>query len=306
VRSGARWLPTIWACSPATSVTPRRTSTPCGAGWCAAPAIRRGRVKQLIAAAHTLGGADRAALELAIWGRPLAALELAATAHHQTPELVCARALACYRAGRPDLTERILAEDLPPPEVTPQGFPQAKESRGPHPAIDPSPSVTPQGFPQAKESRGPHPAIDPSPSVTGDDALPPFPGPHEQWMIQHAPAACLAIAALASGRDAIVALAQLAPHDAEPDPPTIEPLAAVVHRLGRGLAGRTVYLAGEFKQPSRDKLVAAIEAAGARLVAGPAPGTDFYVPGDGCSAQTIARLERQGVRRLRELEEVGR
>jgi NAD-dependent DNA ligase len=219
---------------------------------------RRGRVKQLIAAAHTLGGADRAALELAIWGRPLAALELAATAHHQTPELVCARALACYRAGRPDLTDRILVEDLPPP------------------------------------------------SITGDEALPPFPGPHEQWMIQHAPAASPAIAALASGRDAIVALAQLAPHDAEPDPPTIESLAAVVHRLGRGLAGRTVYLAGEFKQPSRDKLEAALAAAGARLVAGPAPGTDFYVPGDGCSAETVARLERQGVRRLRELEEVGK
>ena len=39
-------------------------------------------------------------------------------ARQQTPELVCARALACYRAGRPDLTERILAEDLPPSEIT--------------------------------------------------------------------------------------------------------------------------------------------------------------------------------------------
>jgi len=75
---------------------------------------RRGRVKQLICAAQTLRGAELGALQLAIWGRPLAALELAATARHHTPELVCARALACYRAGRPDLTERILAEDLPP------------------------------------------------------------------------------------------------------------------------------------------------------------------------------------------------
>ena len=56
-------------------------------------------------------------MHLAIWGRPLAALELAATARLHTPELVFARALACYRAGRPDLAERILAEDLPPSEI---------------------------------------------------------------------------------------------------------------------------------------------------------------------------------------------
>ena len=78
---------------------------------------RRGRVKQLIVAAQTLQGAALGAMHLAIWGRPLAALELAATAHLHTPELVLARALACYRAGRPDLTERILTDDLPPSEV---------------------------------------------------------------------------------------------------------------------------------------------------------------------------------------------
>ena len=219
---------------------------------------RRGRVKQLTAAAQTLRGAELGALHLAIWGRPLAALELAATARHHTPELVCARALACYRAGRPDLTDRILAEDLPPSEIT------------------------------------------------DDDSLKPFPGPHEQWMIQHAAAVRPAIAALASGAAAIVALAQPAPHEAEPDSPTIEPLAAVVRRLGRGLPGSTVYLAGEFKHMNRDKIAAAVEAAGGRLVAGPFPGTDYYVHGDWCLVQTIAQLERQGARRLRELEEVGR
>jgi BRCT domain type II-containing protein len=104
----------------------------------------------------------------------------------------------------------------------------------------------------------------------------------------------------------VVALAQPAPHDAEPDTPSIEPLAAVVRRLGRGLPGSTVYLAGEFKHLSRDKIAAAIEAAGARLVAGPFPGTDYYVHGDWCRVQTIAQLERQGARRLRELEDVGR
>ena len=41
------------------------------------------------------------------------------------------------------------------------------------------------------------------------------------------------------------------------------------------------------------------EAAGARLVNGPFPGTDYYVHGDWCLVQTIAQLERQGARRLR-------
>ena len=38
-----------------------------------------------------------------------------------------------------------------------------------------------------------------------------------------------------------------APHDAEADQPSLEAVAAVVRRLGRGLPGSTVYLAGEFK-----------------------------------------------------------
>jgi len=218
---------------------------------------RRGRVRQLVAAARTVGGADRAALQLAIWGRPIAALELAAAARHHTPELACARALACYRAGRPDLTDRILAEDLPPSEIT------------------------------------------------GDEAPVPFPGPDEQWRIRGGEAS-LALVALAEGRDAIIALAQPAPHDAEPDSPTIEPVLAVERRLARGLAGATVYLAGELKAARRDQLVAAVAAAGARLVAGPLPDTDYYVLGDACPVQTIAQLERQGARRLRGLEEAAR
>jgi len=218
---------------------------------------RRGRVRQLVAAAHTLDAVDRGALQLAIWGRPLAALELAVAARFQTPELVCARALACYRAGRPDLADRIVAEDLPPSELT------------------------------------------------DDDPPRPFPGPDEQWRIRHA-ASRPAIAALAGGRDAITELAQPAAHDAEPDAATIEPVLAVARRLDRRLPGATVFVAGELKPSRRDKLVAAVAAAGARLVVGPAPGTDYYVVGDSCPAQTIARLERQGARRLRELEEAAR
>jgi hypothetical protein len=212
---------------------------------------RRGRVKQLTAAAQSLHGADIGAMHLAIWGRPLAALELAGTARLHTVELVLARALACYRSGRPDLTERILSEDLPPSEV-----------------VD-------------------------------DTRLPPFPGPDEQWWIDHAPSARPAIVALAGGRDSVLSLARPAPTDADPDTASLEPIATVVRRVGRELPGSTVYLAGDFKVLDRDKITAAIEAAGARIVNGPFPGTDFYVHGDWCLVQTIAQLERQGARRLR-------
>jgi hypothetical protein len=212
---------------------------------------RRGRVKQLTLAAQALSGSDLGALWLAIHGRPLAALELAATARLQTPELVCARALACYRAGRPDLTERILVEDLPPSEV-----------------VD-------------------------------DDALAAFPGPHEQWMIEHASAARPALAALARGRAGVVAIAKPAPYDAEAEPGAFAAVGSVVRRLGRGLPGSTVYLAGEFERLDRKVIAAAVERAGARLVNGPFPGTDYYVHGDWCLVQTIAQLERQGARRLR-------
>jgi hypothetical protein len=210
---------------------------------------RRGRVKQLTASAQTLQGADLGAMHLAIWGRPLAALELAATARLHTPELVVARALACYRAGRPDLSERILTEDLPPAEI-----------------VD-------------------------------DDALPAFPGPHERWLVEHAPGARPAIEALVSGN--VLALAKPAPYDAETDSASIGAIAPVVRRLGRGLPGSTVYLAGEFKYLDKGKIAQAVEKAGARLVNGPFPGTDYYVHGDWCPVQTIAQLERQGARRLR-------
>lgn len=225
---------------------------------------RRGSVKQLTAAAQTLQAADVGAMHLAIWGRPIAALELAATARLHTPELVFARALACYRAGRPDLMERVLAEDLPPSEIV------------------------------------------------NDDALPAFPGPHEQWLIEHAPRAhagggdtigeqhrVTAIAALVTGRTAILAAAKGAPYGSEPDTPSIDPIGAVVRRLGRGLSGATVYLAGELEPADKSTLVKAVEAAGARLVNGPFPGTDYYVHGDRCPVQTVAQLERQGARRLR-------
>ena len=97
----------------------------------------------------------------------------------------------------------------------------------------------------------------------------------------------------------MITSAKPAPFDAEADTPSIEATDAVVRRLGRGLPGSTVYLAGEFKYLDKSKIAAAVEKAGARLVNGPFPGTDYYVHGDWCAVQTIAQLERQGARRLR-------
>lgn len=219
---------------------------------------RRGRVKQLVATARALDAADTGALALAIWGRPLAALELAAGARRHTPELVCARALACYRAGRPDLTDRILVEDLPPAEL----------------ASD---------------------AVDERIGVAS--GLHEFPGPHERWLIEHG--ARPAVAALAGGKPAVIALARQAAHDAEPDAASLEPVAALARRLARGLTGATVYLAGEFKRAQRDAIAASVTAAGGRLAGAPYPTTDYFVVGDACPAAAIAQLERAGARRLR-------
>ncbi|MGN6109376.1 MAG: hypothetical protein ACTHU0_29990, partial [Kofleriaceae bacterium] len=152
---------------------------------------RRGRVGALVEAARRLDRPDLGALQLGIWGRPLAALELAAMATRHTPELVCARALACHRAGRPDLTARVLAEDLPPAEPV---------------------SGAPVGFP----------------------------GPDEQWWIARAAHRRPAIAALAGGAAAVIALARPAPDDAEPDHGSLAPIAAVARRLDRRVDGATV------------------------------------------------------------------
>ncbi len=214
---------------------------------------RRGRVRQLLIAAQATP--DVGALQLAIRGRPLAALELAATATVHTPELACARALACYRAGRPDLTELVLAEDLPPAELT------------------------------------------------DDERANPFPGPDETWRVEHAAPSehrairDVAIAALAGGREAVIALAHPAHHDAEPDATSLDGVGAVARRLRRDLRGAAVYIAGELKAPERIAALAALERAGARVVAGPSPGTELYFAID-CPPHVIAELERRGLRRL--------
>ena len=65
-----------------------------------------------------------------------------------------------------------------------------------------------------------------------------------------------------------------------------------------GSAPITVYLAGDFEPEARTQTLAALEAKGARVVAGPFPDTDFYVMGKSCFVSIIAKLERQGTRAL--------
>lgn len=227
---------------------------------------RRGRVAQLVATARALDAADTGALALAIWGRPLAALELAAGARRHTPELVCARALACYRAGRPDLMDRMLVEDLPPAELVSDA---AAEFPGPH-----------ERWLIAEQS-GAGGAMRP-----GDSRVIAF-------------GVRSALAALAGGKASVIALARPAPLDAEPDATSLDPVAVLARRLARSLAGATVYLAGEWKRAQRDAIAAAVASAGGRLAGAPYATTDYFVVGEACPAATIAQLERAGARRLR-------
>jgi len=212
---------------------------------------RRGRVSQVVATAHALGLEDVGAMHLAIWGRPLAALALAATTRRHTAELVYARTLASYRAGRLDLAQRVLAD---PPAV----------------------------------------------AIVEDGAIPAFPGPNEQWLVANAPETHPALIALAGGLDVIAASAKPAPFDAEPDATSLEPIATLARRVDRVLAGATVYVAGELEYMAKSALAERVAKAGARLVGGPFPGTDFYVRGAACPPGVIAELERHGARPLGE------
>ncbi len=215
---------------------------------------RRGRVAQLCSTARALGKDDFGAMQLALWGRPFAALELASAAPQHTPELVYARALASYRAGRADLARRVLADDPP------------------------------------------------AAALVADDAAPTFPGPNEQWLVAHAADSRPALVALAGGLDVIAANGKPAPFDAEPDVTSFEAFAALARRVDRSLAGATVYVAGELEYMAKRALADRIAKAGARLVGGPFPGTDFYIRAKSAPAALIAELERHGARRLDEAE----
>ena len=128
------------------------------------------------------------------------------------------------------------------------------------------------------------------------------PGPHEQWLIEHAPhERPAAIAALATGRDGVIALAQAraarrrAGHAFDrADVGGRAPARPRPARARRSISPASSSTSTRTRSPRRSTN------AGARLVSGPFPGTDYYVHGDWCLVQTIAQLERQGARRLRD------
>ena len=94
-------------------------------------------------------------------------------------------------------------------------------------------------------------------------------------------------------------LAQPAPADAEPDSLRFETIAALERWLARPIDGASVYLAGDFPGDSKEQHTEAILGRGGRLVDGPFPGTHYYVMGLTCPVTLVARLERQGTRRIR-------
>ena len=141
-------------------------------------------------------------------------------------------------------------------------------------------------------------------AVTSLDALPTFPGLDEKWMVEHHRDLDPATTALVEGMDAILALAEPAPKDAEADSFSFETIGTLERWLARPIDGATLYLAGDFPGDTKKAHADAIEARGGRLVDGPFPGTHYYVMGLTCLVTTVAQLERQATRRIRN-EELG-
>lgn len=141
-------------------------------------------------------------------------------------------------------------------------------------------------------------------AVTSLEQLPTFPGDHERWMVEHHPDLDPATTALVRGMDAVVALGRPASEGSELDSFSFETVGALERWLARPIDGATVYLAGDFPGDSKERHAEAILERGGRLVDGPFPGTHYYVMGLTCLVTTVAQLERQGTRRIRN-EELG-
>ena len=214
---------------------------------------QRGRVKQLAAAAQTLQAADRGALLLAIHGRPLAALELAATARLHTPELVCARALACYRGGRGRISRSASSSRI---------------SRRP------------------RSSRRRARAVSRGRTST--------------WLIATR-ATCGRRSPRSPGASP-GSSGSRSPRRTMPSrtSPSIAGAEAVVRRLGRGLPGATVYLAGEFERIDKPAIARGRRARRrARRERAVPRHRLLRRTATAASSRPIAQLERQGARRLR-------
>ena len=78
-----------------------------------APLAACGRFRRLTEVARERDAVGEGTWELARHGRPFLALTLRRTTGHASPEAVAGEALALFLAGRPDLTGRALAFDVP-------------------------------------------------------------------------------------------------------------------------------------------------------------------------------------------------
>jgi len=102
--------------------------------------------------------------------------------------------------------------------------------------------------------------------------------------------------ALVDGFHGLLACARGAPDGADPDTFDLELLATFERSLARDLAGATVFLAGDHR--ARLELEATLSELGARLARGPFAGIDFFICGENVPIELVARLERQGARRI--------
>jgi hypothetical protein len=216
----------------------------------------RGRVGPLLQAAQQHDALGRGAWALATHGRPFAALALCDLSRDNDTHVAAARALACFLAGRPDLTRRLLEHDPPRVEVLVDSW----SGRG-DPALQ---------------------------------ALPGFPGTDEAWWLAHEPEARPELVAWQGGVDGLVAACRGEPaQGAEPDRVDLGVFAGIERRVKRELAGATVCLVGEFED--RAGTEERLASRGARLVDGPFAGVDFYCF-ELAPCSVIAKLERLGAR----------
>jgi hypothetical protein len=218
----------------------------------------RGRVGRLAQLAQQHDALGDGAWALATHARPFAALGLCNLSRDNDVPIASARALACFLAGRPDLTQQLLAHDPPRAEIL----------------VDST--VT---HDDAMLS-----------------SLPGFPGVDERWWLAHAPAARPPLRAWVGGVDALLDACDGEPADgAEPDRADLTLFAAVERRVRRELAGATVCLVGDFAD--RPALERALAARGARVVDGPFQGVDYYAF-ERARVDIVAKLERFGAQLL--------
>jgi hypothetical protein len=123
-----------------------------------------------------------------------------------------------------------------------------------------------------------------------------FPGPDERWRAVHEGEAAAPLRALLAGLDGLLECAKGAPEAGDPDVFDVGLLASFEKSLERDLSGATVFLAGEHVE--QDALERFLVERGARVAPGPFAGVDFYVLGSAAPLALVAKLERQGARRI--------